>query len=106
MKDNERKVLTIFKSLLYKKINLYKLILFGSRSRGDADLDSDMDLMVIVEGNLSEEIREIISDCAWEAGFPDGIVIVPVIFSRHEWESSPQQYSLVVQAAERDGVFI
>jgi predicted nucleotidyltransferase len=37
--------------------------LFGSRARGDADPDSDMDVLVIVD-DLSPELEDYISECA------------------------------------------
>ncbi|MBI5843693.1 MAG: nucleotidyltransferase domain-containing protein [Deltaproteobacteria bacterium] len=36
------------KSLLQEKVRLHEVILFGSRARGDAEPDSDMDVLVIL----------------------------------------------------------
>ncbi|MBW2039888.1 MAG: nucleotidyltransferase domain-containing protein [Deltaproteobacteria bacterium] len=100
----EKEVLGRFKALLLERIRLYKLILFGSRARGDADPYSDMDVVVILDDPLDEKARSDVSDCAWEAGFEHGIVIVPVVFSRNEWENGPERQSLLVQAVEAEGV--
>jgi len=54
MNITEKSILDKFKSLLLKKIKLYKLFLFGSRAREDADPDSDMDVMVIVDDQLTK----------------------------------------------------
>ncbi|MBI5373878.1 MAG: nucleotidyltransferase domain-containing protein [Candidatus Schekmanbacteria bacterium] len=104
MNEVERTILGKFKSLIMKKINLYKMILFGSRARGDAFAFSDMDVMIIINNSVSENELDYISDCAWEAGFEYGIVVVPVVFSRDEWENSPERYSLLAQAIVTDGV--
>ena len=32
---------------------LVKLVLFGSQARGDADTDSDIDVMVVLKGNVN-----------------------------------------------------
>lgn len=100
----EKTVLDRFKELLLRRVRLYKLILFGSRARGDADPHSDVDVLVILEGPAEHEIREYVSGCAWEAGFEHGIVVVPVVFSRDEWEDGPERHSLLAQAVEADGV--
>jgi predicted nucleotidyltransferase len=100
----EKRILDKFKSLLINRVKVYKLILFGSRARGDASPASDMDMIVIVDGPITDEESNYISDCAWEAGYEHGIVVVPVVFTRKEWERGPERYSLLAQAVEREGV--
>ncbi len=106
MNTLERNILDTFKALLLKRLSLYKMILFGSRARGDATQYSDMDVLVILDKSSGEQDYEYVSDCAWEAGFEHGIVVVPVVFTREEWEDSPERYSLLAQAAEKEGVLI
>lgn len=67
---------------------LQGLILFGSRARGDADTESDYDVLVIVD-HLDRQLRMTISRCAWEAGFEDCLLIVPVAVTKEEIEQSP-----------------
>ena len=82
------------------------MILFGSRARGVAMPYSDMDIGVILNKAPDKYDLDYISDCAWESGFENGIVVVPVVFSREEWEDSPKRYSLLAQAVEAEGVLI
>ncbi len=100
----EKKILDSFKSLLLKRVSLYKMILFGSRARGDAGAFSDMDVLVVINEPSGEQDFDYVSDCAWEAGFEQGIVIVPVVFTKDEWENSPERYSLLAKAVETEGV--
>lgn len=102
----EKEVLNKFKTLLLERVGLHKVILFGSRARGDADPYSDMDVIVMLDESPGDKDREDISECAWEAGFVHGIVVVPVVFSRHEWEEGPERFSLLAQAVESDGVIV
>ncbi len=102
----EKTILDRFKALLAKRLNLYRMILFGSRARGDAEPYSDMDVLVVLEDMVSEKDSDFVSDCAWEAGFESGIVIVPVVYSRSEWENSPERYSLFARAVEKEGVLL
>ncbi|MCC6544696.1 MAG: nucleotidyltransferase domain-containing protein [Nitrospirae bacterium] len=102
----EKTVLDKFKSLLLKQVSLYKLILFGSRARGDAGAYSDMDVIVILDDTTKKKGFDYVSDCAWEAGFEHGIVIVPVVFTKNEWEESPERYSLLAKAVETEGILL
>lgn len=106
MNTAEKAVLDKFKSLLLKQLKLHKLILFGSRARGDAGPYSDMDVVVILDNASGEQDFDYVSDCAWEAGFESGIVIVPMVFTRDEWENSPERYSLLAKAVEAEGVLL
>ena len=65
----EKTILDRLKSLLAKRVNVYKLILFGSRARGDAESSSDMDVLVVLDGTPTEKDFDAVSDCALEAGF-------------------------------------
>lgn len=103
MNKTERRIIDKFKKLLEKKLHVDQIILFGSRARGDAAPDSDMDILVILDDPL-EEAGEYISECAWEAGFEHGIVIVPVVYGKEEWENGPDRFSLLARAVEKEGV--
>lgn len=52
----------------------------------------------------TEDIEEYVSSCAWEAGFEHGMVIVPVVYSKEEWETGPDRFSLLARAIEMEGV--
>ena len=103
MDVNDRLVLNRFKNLLSKNLKVKQLVLFGSRARGDADPDSDMDILVILD-NHDQVVEKYVSDCAWEAGIDDGIVICPIIYSTLEWESDITQYSLLAKMVREEGV--
>ena len=105
MTNKEKTVLSKFKELLSKRLPNYRVMLFGSRARGDAEECSDMDIIVITD-SVNKEIEDYISDCAWEAGIDEGIVVCPISYSTQEWESSLIQQSHFAKSARRDGVTI
>ena len=104
MTEIHQKVLKKFKELLAARTPLRSLILFGSWARGDAELYSDLDVLVILENTADEQDREMVSDCAWEAGFEAGVVLSPVVFTLDEWERGPERASLLAQAVRAEGV--
>ena len=65
---SEREALSAYRDTLLKRLpgQVWKLILFGSRARGQAQPDSDIDVMVVV--GWKEERRE---DGFWIAPFGD-----------------------------------
>ena len=106
MRRIERTILEQFKSRLRERLRVHKLILFGSRARGDADPESDLDVVVVLDDDIDASAREYVSDCAWESGFAHGIVVVPVVFTQSEWERGPERHSLFVRAVETEGVLV
>ncbi len=66
-----------------------KLILFGSRARGDARSDSDWDLLVVLDTDrLRREDYNRISFPLTQLGWEIGERINPVMYTSKEWEQS------------------
>jgi len=104
MRAFDRKILERFKSLVEKKLSVHKIVLFGSRARGESSEYSDMDVLVLLDEVYNEKDLDYVSECAWEAGFEHGIVLVPIVYSRDSWENSPERSSLLALAVEREGM--
>jgi hypothetical protein len=104
MKPKEKQILETFKLMLEQRVQLDTFALFGSRARGDGGRYSDMDVLVVVN-QLDSTTAEYISECAWESGFGSGIVVMPVSYSKSEWEGIESQ-SLLAANIRAEGVFL
>jgi predicted nucleotidyltransferase len=94
-----------FKELVVNKIPVRDVRVFGSRARGIAVNESDLDILITVD-NLDREVDRYISDCAWEAGFPEDVVIVPIVVDHHEIEDGHLSESSFIQTVKREGISI
>jgi uncharacterized protein len=104
MTDREMCLVRRFKSLVEQRLVVHRMMVFGSRARGDGDPDSDLDVLVIIEQPATRENRRFISECAFEVDVDNDFVISPLAFSRTCWESSAERFSPVAQAIEQEGV--
>lgn len=91
-----------FKRLVQQRIHPLDVRVFGSRARGDAAPDSDLDVFVVVD-HATSDIERYISDCAWEAGFEQDVVIVPVVVGKDRIDG-PLKESVFILNVFREGV--
>jgi predicted nucleotidyltransferase len=91
------KVQTIIKQLRHQLEALYgtrlvRMVLYGSRARGDAEPDSDIDVLIVLQGSVfpGEEITRT-SDIIASLSLTHGIVLSRAFISsdRFEREQSP-----------------
>lgn len=64
-----------------------RIILYGSRARGDAQADSDWDLLVLLDGSVDAERKRTVSHRLYELEWETGNVLSPVIREKAQWES-------------------
>lgn len=103
MTDIQKCVLADFKRLLSERLELDKVILFGSVARGDDEPESDVDVLVVLK-ERTPEADATVSECAWEAGFEHGVLVAPITFGRDQWENGPERQSLLGISVTRDGI--
>ncbi len=87
-----------FLQIIHHEYEPEKVLIFGSRARGDNLVDSDLDMFIVsqrFEGvNWLERIREV-SDL-WD-GF---VLLEPLCYTPQEFEEKKNQIGIVNQAVE------
>lgn len=105
MKQKDYEIARELKDRLSEVVQLIDFRIFGSRARGVADEYSDMDVFLEVE-SLNKELKNKISDIAWEVGYKHVIVISLLVFTRNEIEKSPLKASPIVKNIVAEGVVV
>lgn len=76
---------------------------YGSRARGNATEESDLDVCVVVR-NLDDAIARAIMEIAWQIGFKNDLVISTVTYSQQEFDEGPCSESPLVQNILNAGI--
>ena len=86
-----------------KRAPVERMVIYGSKARGDANPDSDLDVLLIVRNEAATRKRTLRRMGYLLAADSD---VVPSImaYTHDEWESRKQSESPFRRAVERDGV--
>lgn len=115
LSHEEQETLTAYRDLLLDQISdrLRRLILYGSRARGDAAPDSDLDVAVILTGRdqplvdgrrpapFSDPVWQAIVNAACDVSLSHNIYISPVVLTEDRLdEASPFIRSIRTEGIE------
>jgi predicted nucleotidyltransferase len=103
LEPNELQALNDLKQSINHDFQLVDFRLYGSKARGTADTDSDIDIMIELE-ELTPSFYDKVFDAVFDINLQYGVFISAVLFGRKELEDGPMSASPLFKAIERDGV--
>ncbi|BFI73722.1 nucleotidyltransferase [Nanoarchaeota archaeon] len=110
-KQIQSEILNKIKQIILDTANNYnikinKIILFGSRARGDYREDSDWDILIITEDKLDRKIeKDFYSDVSWELT-TDDIIPAIIIVSKEEFEKYKDLKGFIYYWADKEGIIL
>lgn len=81
-----------------------EIILYGSRARGTAGVDSDWDFLILLPSPRDKTLETQIKDRLYDVELETDTILSSVIRSKQEWRSSRYAVLPLHQQIERDGV--
>jgi uncharacterized protein len=103
MSSVDREIARELRQRLTQGVKIEDFRVYGSRVRGEATPESDLDVYLVVT-ELTPSLRRWIDEIAWEVGFDKDRVISTLVTTRRGLEQGPFGAQPVVRTIEREGI--
>ena len=106
LQENEYRAITTAMKVLKDVYDIESVILFGSKSRGDDDENSDIDLLMVTARPLHWREEKALVERLFDVGMEYDVIFSPLLTSREEWEEGIFREFPVYEDIMRDGALI
>lgn len=106
MKNNQNTVINEIRQIAVNSMpDGSKVLLYGSRARGDSHDDSDWDILLLVnKPTIEQEDYKTMVYPITSYGWDINEMIIPIIKTKKEWEEDP--YTIFHKNVEQDAITI
>ena len=82
-----------------------KVILFGSRARGDAKKESDWDVLVLIDSLNLIEAEDLFRDKIYDLELETGEIISMFVYNKKDWNSR-HKVTPLYRSIKKEGVIL
>ncbi len=105
MMSNERTALEALTESLQSLPEVVKVVVFGSRVRGDFDASSDLDVMIIIP-TMQPETRANVIRITHDIELKYEVPISPILYTVNEYEVNKKLKSSFIKQVENEGIVL
>lgn len=87
LKENEKKALRELKARILEKFPEAEIILYGSKARGEVDEESDIDVLVLLNAEVSDRLREKVFSMGFKIELNYDVIFGMLVESKKFWNS-------------------
>jgi predicted nucleotidyltransferase len=106
MPSSDVDLLSRCKKIILEIVPDAQIVLYGSRARGDAQEDSDFDLLILVDGPVHWTTERLLGDSLYDLELETGKLLSIQVIAKEKWNSPLFQAMPFWQNVDRDGIMI
>lgn len=100
------KLLKKVRAAVYSLLPEAGVILYGSRARGEAQIYSDWDFLVLVDQEVDRHLVRTLRDKLYDLELETGEILSCIVRNRSEWHSSKYAMLSFRENVQREGVVL
>jgi predicted nucleotidyltransferase len=104
--DKESQALRKIKTIVTSQFEVERVILFGSVVRGEADKESDIDLLIVTKRPLNRWERHQITDVVCEINLEHGTNFSTLVVDSDAWDHGPISLLSIHEEIQQEGVLV
>ena len=105
MKEKDTQIATRIRTEIKRIDPKAKVILFGSRARGDAKRDSDWDLLILIDSQNIREKEDLFRDKIYDLELETGEIISMFVYNNKDW-TSRHKITPLYKSIKKEGVVL
>ena len=105
MKEKDTHIATRIRTEIKRIDPKAKVVLFGSRARGDAKKDSDWDLLILIDSLNIKESEDLFRDKIYDLELETGEIISMFVYNNKDW-TSRHKITPLYKSIKKEGVVL
>ena len=105
MKEKDTHIATRIRTEIKRIDPKAKIVLFGSRARGNAKKDSDWDLLILIDRLNIRESEDLFRDKIYDLELETGEIISMFVYNNKDW-TSRHKITPLFKSIKKEGVVL
>jgi len=106
LSQNDQRAIEAASKVLRERFPVARLVLFGSKARGDDEEDSDIDLLILVDAEVDMSLRRRIREALYALQREMNVSFGEMIVAVKEWDEGIYQAMPIRIEIDREGALL